>query len=180
MREVPTNAPQGTQAAAGIEEEVLRLLEEVPDPEIPVLSVVELGIIRYVRVEPGAAGQQRVVVGVSPTYTGCPATEVIQGAIRARLEQAGHREVRIDTVLAPAWTSDWLSESGRAKLREYGIAPPAQSVTNVRHLFRDPTVCCPRCNSARTERISEFASTPCKALYRCSACLEPFEYFKCI
>jgi ring-1,2-phenylacetyl-CoA epoxidase subunit PaaD len=158
-----------------IEQAVWRLLNDVPDPEIPVLTVVDLGIIRYVH-----ADEDRVTVGVSPTYTGCPATEVIQGSIREKLTAAGHANVRVETVLSPAWTSDWLSQEGRRKLREYGIAPPAHAVANPRHLFSEPRIACPRCDSTRTERLSEFASTPCKALYRCTACLEPFEYFKCI
>lgn len=151
------------------------LLAQVPDPEIPILSVVELGIIRYVR-ERADGG---VTVGVSPTYTGCPATEVIRAAIESQLAEAG-LEARLDSVLAPPWTSAWLTPGAREKLREYGIAPPAHSVTSPRHLFRDPTVHCPRCSSSQTERVSEFASTPCKALYKCTECLEPFEYFKCI
>jgi ring-1,2-phenylacetyl-CoA epoxidase subunit PaaD len=162
-------------ARNAIERAVWRLLNEVPDPEIPVLTVVDLGIIRHVH-----ADEESVTVGVSPTYTGCPATEVIQGSIREKLTAAGHANVRIETVLSPAWTSDWLSQDGRRKLREYGIAPPAHAVSNPRHLFREPGIACPRCASTRTERLSEFASTPCKALYRCTACLEPFEYFKCI
>lgn len=152
-----------------------RLLEEVPDPEIPIVSVVELGLIRYVRSSAGGA-----MVGVSPTYTGCPATEVIQASIKAKLEAAGLSPVKVESVMSPAWSSDWLTDSAREKLREYGIAPPVQAVSSVRRLLHDPVVNCPRCASAQTERISEFASTPCKALYRCTACLEPFEYFKCI
>jgi len=162
--------------ASPVEREVWRLLAAVPDPEIPILSVIELGVVRYVRDE-----QERgIAVGVSPTYTGCPATEVIQASIKARLHEAGYAAVRVDSVLSPPWTSDWLSESAREKLREYGIAPPAESVNSPRRLFGEPAVQCPRCSSAQTQRVSEFASTPCKALYRCTGCLEPFEYFKCI
>lgn len=153
-----------------------RILADVPDPEIPVLNVVELGIIRYVR----TSDDGRVTVGVSPTYTGCPATEVIASSIRSHLEAEGFREPKVESVLAPAWTSDWLTDSAREKLKEYGIAPPAHSVSNPKHLWREPNVACPRCGSKQTTKISEFASTPCKALYRCSSCLEPFEYFKCI
>jgi ring-1,2-phenylacetyl-CoA epoxidase subunit PaaD len=158
------------------ERDIWRLLAEVPDPEIPVLNVVELGVIRHVRSE----HEGQVEVGVSPTYTGCPATEVIQRSIKEHLESAGFEDVKVVSVLSPAWTSDWLTPSAHEKLREYGIAPPAHSVAHPRHLFREPTVSCPRCASAQTQRVSEFASTPCKALYRCTACLEPFEYFKCI
>jgi ring-1,2-phenylacetyl-CoA epoxidase subunit PaaD len=165
-----------THMASHVERDVWQLLEEVPDPEIPVLNVVELGVIRFVRGE----DRRRIEVGVSPTYTGCPATEVIHGAIRRKLQAAGFSEIKIDSVLAPPWTSDWLTASARKKLRDYGIAPPSHAVGNPRRLFREPQVQCPRCSSAQTQRLSEFASTPCKSLYRCSACLEPFEYFKCI
>lgn len=168
-----TQAPDA--AAASTQEAVARLLAQVPDPEIPVLNVVELGVVRYVR----CAGERQVTVGVSPTYTGCPATEMIQSAIRTTLERAGYT-VQIDTVLSPPWTSDWIARSAREKLREYGIAPPEHSVASPRQLWSQPAVPCPRCASLQTQRVSEFASTPCKALYRCSACLEPFEYFKCI
>jgi ring-1,2-phenylacetyl-CoA epoxidase subunit PaaD len=164
------------QSASALEQEIWRLLAEVPDPEIPILNVIELGVVRYVRDE----HERGIAVGVSPTYTGCPATEAIQASIRGRLRKAGFPDVRVDTVLAPPWTSDWLTDSAREKLRDYGIAPPADSVADPRHLLRDPTVHCPRCASQRTQRVSEFSSTPCKALYRCTDCLEPFEYFKCI
>lgn len=163
-------------ASSPVEREVWRLLAEVPDPEIPILNVIELGVVRYVRDD----RERGVVVGVSPTYTGCPATEVIQASIKARLREAGFESVRIDSVLAPPWTSDWLTDSARAKLREYGIAPPAESVDSPRRLFGELSVQCPRCSSTQTQRVSEFASTPCKALYRCGSCLEPFEYFKCL
>lgn len=165
-----------TPSVSRVEQEIWSLLAEVPDPEIPILNVIELGIIRYVRDE-----QERgIAVGVSPTYTGCPATEVIHASIRARLRKAGFADIRVDSVFAPPWTSDWLTDGAREKLREYGIAPPAETVSNPRHLLHDPDVQCPRCASAQTQRVSEFASTPCKALYRCKDCLEPFEYFKCI
>jgi ring-1,2-phenylacetyl-CoA epoxidase subunit PaaD len=162
--------------ASQAEREVWRILAEVPDPEIPVLNVVELGIIRHVRI----TDDERVTVGVSPTYTGCPATEVISKSIEARLALEGYRNPKVEPVLSPPWSSDWLTESARSKLKEYGIAPPAHAVGNPKHLFREPKVSCPRCASAQTEKLSEFSSTPCKALYRCSSCLEPFEYFKCI
>jgi ring-1,2-phenylacetyl-CoA epoxidase subunit PaaD len=163
-------------ATSPVEQEIWRLLAEVPDPEIPILNVIELGLVRYVRDE----HERGIAVGVSPTYTGCPATEVIQASIKSRLHEAGFAAVRVDSVLAPPWTSDWLSDSAREKLREYGIAPPAESVGSPRRLFGEPTVHCPRCASARSERVSEFGSTPCKASYKCTSCLEPFEYFKCI
>jgi ring-1,2-phenylacetyl-CoA epoxidase subunit PaaD len=166
----------GDRFVSPAEREVWRILEDVPDPEIPVLSVVELGIIRHVRVE----NERKVTVGVSPTYTGCPATEVIARSIETRLLAEGYQQPKVESVLSPPWTSDWVTESGRNKLKEYGIAPPAHSVSNAKHMFREPKVVCPHCASAQTSKVSEFASTPCKALYRCSSCLEPFEYFKCI
>jgi ring-1,2-phenylacetyl-CoA epoxidase subunit PaaD len=138
------------------------VLAEVVDPEIPVVSVVDLGVIRYVRSEAG-----RLHVGLTPTYSGCPATEVIRRSVRAALGAAGFSEVILEEVLSPAWTSDWLSEAGRQKLHAFGISPPRATS-------------CPRCGSHATERLSEFGSTPCKAHYRCRECLEPFDQFKCI
>lgn len=153
------------------------VVRAVPDPEIPVLSVVDLGIVRSLDV--AADGTLRV--GVSPTYSGCPATEVIRGSLVSALREAGFERVHAFDVLSPPWTSDWITAEGREKLREYGIAPPATSVASPRAVLRgDLPIACPRCSSLATERISEFGSTPCKALYRCTACLEPFDYFKCI
>jgi len=157
------------------ESRVWRVLESVPDPEIPVLSVVDLGIVRHVRWV-----ASKLHVGITPTYSGCPATEVIRHSIATALDQEGYVDAIIEEVLSPAWTSDWLSEQGRRKLESFGIAPPDKSVASPRHLFRTPIVACPRCASRATERVSEFGSTPCKAHYRCTACLEPFDYFKCL
>ena len=140
---------------------VWQVLEQVPDPEIPVVSVVDLGIVRTV--EPGR-------VTITPTYTGCPATQVIERDIRDALDAAGYRNVAIDTVLSPPWTTDWITLSGRDKLRAYGIAPPVP---------RGGPVACPQCGSTDTEEVSRFGSTPCKALWRCRACAEPFDLFKC-
>jgi ring-1,2-phenylacetyl-CoA epoxidase subunit PaaD len=119
-------------------------------------------------------------VGITPTYSGCPATEVIRHSIATALDQEGYIDAIVEEVLSPAWTSDWLSEQGRRKLESFGIAPPDKSVASPRLLFRTPIVACPRCASRATERVSEFGSTPCKAHYRCTACLEPFDYFKCL
>jgi ring-1,2-phenylacetyl-CoA epoxidase subunit PaaD len=151
---------------------VWRLLAGVPDPEIPVLSIVDLGVVRYVR----RSADGRLHVGITPTYTGCPATEAIRSAARAALDEAGHREALLEEVLSPPWTSDWLTAEGRAKLAAFGIAPPGP----VAHGRTPAPVSCPRCGSVSTERISEFGSTPCKAHYVCSACHEPFDHFKCI
>ena len=153
------------------EREVWELLARVPDPEIPVLSIVDLGIVRHVRRE--ADGRLRV--GITPTYSGCPATEAIRMATRAALDSAGYPEALLEEVLSPPWTSDWLTPQGRAKLEAFGIAPPAAASQRVSAPVR-----CPRCGSLSTERISEFGSTPCKAHFVCSACSEPFDLFKCI
>lgn len=152
------------------------LLAEVNDPEVPALTVVDLGIIRSV--EAGAT-PERPKITVTPTYTGCPATDVINMLIRERLRAAGY-EPDIEITLSPPWTTDWLSEEGRRKLEDYGIAPPVGSASKRSLLGEDPHVPCPRCKSTDTERISEFGSTACKAHYKCRDCLEPFEYFKCI
>ena len=153
------------------------VLGDVPDPEIPALSLVDLGVIRSIEF----ASDGTLCVGVSPTYSGCPATAVIRGDVVAALEAAGFHPVKVVDVLAPPWTSDWISADGRRRLQAYGIAPPPAPVTSVRQLAGTGSrVDCPRCGSAETELISEFGSTPCKALHRCRACLEPFDRFKCI
>ncbi len=148
----------------------------MPDPEIPILTVVELGIVRFVRWR----GEDELHVGITPTYSGCPATEVIRGSVREALDSAGFDRAVIEEVLAPAWTSEWITEEGCRKLKQFGIAPPVNAVNAPRQLFGAPVVACPRCGSGSTEKISEFGSTPCKAHFRCSACLEPFDSFKCI
>jgi ring-1,2-phenylacetyl-CoA epoxidase subunit PaaD len=155
--------------------EILALLESVADPEIPVLSVIDLGIVRDVVVN-----REGVEVSVAPTYTGCPATEVIEQMIAAKLEGNGIRNVTVKRVLSPPWTTDWLSESGRRKLEAYGIAPPAGGAGKSSLRAQELRIKCPRCSGERTTRVSEFGSTPCKASYKCDECLEPFEYFKCL
>lgn len=155
--------------------EILALLESVADPEIPVLSVIDLGIVRDVIVD-----GEGVEVSVAPTYTGCPATEVIEQMIAAKLERNGIRNVTIKRILSPPWTTDWLSEAGRRKLKAYGIAPPEGGVGKRSLIAHGLRVPCPRCTTDRTTRVSEFGSTPCKASYKCDECLEPFEYFKCL
>jgi len=162
------------------ERAVWAVLESVPDPEIPVLTIVDLGIVRHVRWLPRGDGQPELHVGITPTYSGCPATEVIRQMVSAALEREGYNGAIIEEVLSPPWTSDWLTDEGRRKLEAYGIAPPDRVVSHPRHLFRAHVVACPRCGSRATERVSEFGSTPCKAHYRCTSCLEPFDYFKCL
>ena len=149
------------------EERVWRVLRSVMDPEIPVLSVVELGVVRYVRFAGG-----RLRVGITPTYSGCPATEVIQRSVREALARAELGNAIVETALSPPWTSEWVSEEGRRKLEAFGIAAPTAHAGS--------HVACPRCGSHDVERVSEFGSTPCKAHYRCDDCLEPFDVFKCI
>ncbi len=150
-------------------------LRGIADPEIPAISIVELGLIRFVKARHGG-----IEVGLSPTYVGCPATEVIRRAVKDALQDAGVGDAQVTHVLSPAWSSDWITEAGRRKLHAYGIVPP-EHVSNLRDILRaDRPVACPRCHSVDTENLSEFGSTPCKALHRCRACLEPFEYFKCI
>jgi len=160
--------------AAYSEQQIWTWLADVPDPEIPVVSVIDLGMIRKVNVS--RAG---VEVGVSPTYSGCPATEVIESSIVSRLRDEGIQAVTIKRIVSPPWTTDWITESGKDKLREYGIVPPVGSASK-RALLGKGAVHCPRCGTDRTSVVSEFGSTACKASYKCDECLEPFEYFKCI
>ena len=145
----------------------------VVDPEIPVLTIADLGVLREVTVTDGG-----VEVAITPTYSGCPAMNMIALEIELALEREGFAGPRVRTVLSPAWTTDWMSEEGRRKLREYGIAPP-QAASSRRALFGVQEVACPQCGSGNTEVISEFGSTSCKALWRCNSCREPFDYFKC-
>ena len=172
----PARAAGHNMAAAAREQQVWELLATVPDPEIPVLSIVDLGIVRGVQLQ----ADGRMHVAITPTYSGCPATEVIRNMVRAALDAAGHGDAILEEVLSPPWTSDWLTPAGRDKLRGFGIAPPEEPVASVRRLWHAAAVACPRCGSRNTERVSEFGSTPCKAHYRCVACQEPFDYFKCL
>ncbi|WP_299684433.1 1,2-phenylacetyl-CoA epoxidase subunit PaaD [uncultured Tateyamaria sp.] len=147
-------------------DDIWRWLSDVPDPEIPVISVVDLGIVRDVQWD-----GDTLRVTVTPTYSGCPATAVIDMEIEAALRAKGIEHVTLKRQIAPPWTTDWLSDAGRAKLEAYGIAPPRPAGGPAR---------CPRCHATTVERISQFGSTPCKAQWRCKDCLEPFDYFKCI
>jgi ring-1,2-phenylacetyl-CoA epoxidase subunit PaaD len=148
------------------EADILRVLETVVDPEIPVLTVADLGIIRDVIIH--ADGQVEVII--TPTYSGCPAMNMIEIQLRAALDEAGYRHAIIRTVLHPAWTTDWISEEGHRKLEAYGIAPPQDA---------DKHPPCPQCGSQDTKLLSQFGSTPCKSLWQCEDCREPFDYFKC-
>jgi ring-1,2-phenylacetyl-CoA epoxidase subunit PaaD len=155
-------------------QQVLEWLSEVPDPEIPVLSIMDLGIVRDVRVE------SEVVVELTPTYSGCPATEYIEKNVLAALRDRGIEHVSIRRVLSPPWTTDWITAAGRAKLKAYGIAPPVQGAGKRELLQGTRSIACPQCDSLNTKLVSEFGSTACKAHYKCVDCFEPFEYFKCI
>jgi ring-1,2-phenylacetyl-CoA epoxidase subunit PaaD len=176
----PAHEPATAHATADGDPRVTlawQALAAVEDPEIPTLSVIDLGLIRRVKPQPDGT----LEVGLSPTYVGCPATEVIRRSVEAALRDAGVGAFVVTTVLSPAWSSDWITAEGRRKLELYGIVPPEQSSASLRDMLRtNRPVGCPRCHSTDTECISEFGSTPCKALHRCRACLEPFEYFKCI
>ena len=154
---------------------VWNLLEQVYDPEVPVLTIVDLGVVREV-----VEKEQGWKIVITPTYSGCPAMKRIEDDIIECLTENGVEHVEVALVLSPAWTTDWLSENGRRKLKEYGIAPPVNEVDKG-VLFAEPTVVpCPRCDSQNTKMISQFGSTACKAHYKCNDCLEPFDYFKCL
>jgi ring-1,2-phenylacetyl-CoA epoxidase subunit PaaD len=157
-----------TTTELSLKDRIFEILSQVPDPEIPCVSVVDLGIVREVR------GQRLVI---TPTYTGCPATIAIEHDIRAALDRAGLSDIKIETTLSPPWTTDWISDEGREKLRAYGIAPPLKGAA--KHSLRETPAECPHCGSLHTEEISRFGSTPCKALHRCRDCREPFDRFKC-
>lgn len=164
------------------EAKVRQLLESVSDPEIPVLSINDLGVVRGISVVGGEEGGSAVTVTITPTYSGCPAMGVIEMEIRDCLIREGYHDVSVETVLSPAWTTDWLSDAGRRKLKEYGIAPPEKGANQGKAaLFGEgPSVTCPRCEAKGAKRLSEFGATACKALYQCQSCDELFDYFKCI
>jgi len=151
-------------------------LEEIKDPEVPALSIIDLGIVRDIKMN-----NDEVEVVITPTYTGCPAMDMISATIKIELATLGFKKVKVTQVLSPAWTTDWISEEGKRKLKAYGIAPPnpKQQVCDQKLFSEEEAVQCPHCNSYHTHRISEFGSTACKALYRCNDCKEPFDYFKC-
>jgi ring-1,2-phenylacetyl-CoA epoxidase subunit PaaD len=152
---------------------VMELLASVPDPEIPVISIVELGIVREVTVT-----HTSVTVKITPTYSGCPAMYVIEEEIRKRLRENGFIDIAVETIFSPAWTTDWLSESAKEKLRKYGIAPPVPGASSPLLQIELPKVTCPLCNSSDTRLSSEFGSTPCKSYFVCASCRQPFEYLK--
>lgn len=161
------------------EKKIWAILNTVTDPEVPVLTILDLGIVRDVvlKVSPFGEDVEGAEVIITPTYSGCPAMDMIAMNIRLALAEHGYKHVKITSVLSPAWTTDWMSEEGKRKLKEYGIAPPSELAR-----FNRPeslVIQCPLCNSSNTKLISEFGSTACKSLYQCNDCKEPFDYFKC-
>ncbi|MFT4663221.1 MAG: ring-1,2-phenylacetyl-CoA epoxidase subunit PaaD [Polaribacter sp.] len=156
-------------------ENILQILQEVPDPEIPVLTIEDLGIIRDVKI----GEKEHIEVIITPTYSGCPAMDMIEVNIKSALQSAGYNNILVTTVLAPAWTTDWLTEEGKRKLKAYGIAPPIGTVNKAALLGEEANIECPQCGSTNTKIISQFGSTACKSLFKCLDCLEPFDYFKC-
>lgn len=158
-------------------EHILSLLSEIPDPEIPVITIVELGVIREIAL----INDTSIELNITPTYSGCPAMKQIEDDVRKKLTEDGFTSIKITMVFSPAWTTDWLTREAKDKLQKYGIAPPEHTTEDKSWLTGKPkSVTCPRCKSKNTKLISQFGSTACKALYQCQDCLEPFDYFKCI
>lgn len=169
--------------ASVTQDDVRQWLAEIPDPEVPAISIVDLGIVRDVRRATGP-GEPAVTVTITPTYSGCPAMDVIARSIESKLREHGIVDLRLETRLSPPWTTDWMSAKGRESLRAYGIAPPGERSAVISFMpvpgqrAKAAPIACPRCASTNTECVSEFGSTSCKAQYRCRDCLEPFDYFK--
>jgi ring-1,2-phenylacetyl-CoA epoxidase subunit PaaD len=155
---------------------LIKLLAQIPDPEIPVLNITDLGVIRDLIIKP-----EEIIVSITPTYSGCPAMKMIEDQIIETLHKETGKKIQVNTIYSPAWTTDWIPEEAKIKLREYGIAPPEKTTQDKSMLFGEKKiVACPQCRSANTELVSQFGSTACKSLYKCLDCLEPFDYFKCI
>jgi ring-1,2-phenylacetyl-CoA epoxidase subunit PaaD len=158
-------------------EHILSLLSEIPDPEIPVITIIELGVIRDVII----IDDKTIELIITPTYSGCPAMQQIEADVRKKLTEHGFTSITIKTVFSPPWTTDWITPHAKEKLRQYGIAPPETTTEDKSWLTgKTKLIACPRCKSTNTKLISQFGSTACKALYQCNDCLEPFDYFKCI
>ncbi len=156
---------------------IFAILSEIPDPEIPVISIVELGVVRDAK----DLGNEEIEVSITPTYSGCPAMKQMEDDVVSKLIEKGYRKVHVKMVYSPAWTTDWLSEEAKLKLQKYGIAPPEEVTSDKSFLTgKHKAVTCPRCKSKNTALVSQFGSTACKALYKCNECLETFDYFKCI
>jgi ring-1,2-phenylacetyl-CoA epoxidase subunit PaaD len=159
------------------EEQIWELLKDIPDPEIPVITIIDLGVVRQVELT-----KEGATITITPTYTGCPAMKLFEDEIVKKLQANGIKNVSIKMVYSPAWTTDWISDEAKLKLRNYGIAPPVDGTQDKGVLFEGgpKEIECPQCGSKNTELLSQFGSTACKALYKCNSCLEPFDYFKCI
>ena len=173
-------AIENTATSAQEEQKLWEILQEVKDPEIPVLSVVDLGIVRTIHCSLSGSGECQGEITITPTYSGCPAMDVIRMDIRLKLLEHGYKNITVLQSLSPAWTSDWITEEGKRKLKAFGIAPPnprQQFCTS--EMFKEEAVQCPFCSSYHTKQISRFGSTACKAVYQCDNCKETFDYFKC-
>lgn len=158
-------------------EHILSLLSAIPDPEIPVITIIELGVIRDIEI----TDETSISLKITPTYSGCPAMKQIEDDVRKKLSENGFKNITINTIFSPPWTTDWITPEAKEKLRIYGIAPPEHSTEDKSWLTgKTKTIACPRCKSQNTKLISQFGSTACKALYQCQDCLDPFDYFKCI
>ena len=177
MHDVNKHITQVEKSETGI----LELMKQIVDPEIPVISIVDLGIVRHVQTIAAGGNDPKVIITITPTYSGCPAMDVISMNIRMKLLEHGFRDFEIKTSLSPAWTTDWMTSDGKKRLAAFGIAPPnpTQSVCTIDIFQEQEVVQCPHCKSYHTSMISRFGSTACKALYQCSDCNEPFDYFKC-
>ena len=158
-----------------IHDELFPILKSVPDPEIPVLSIIDLGVVRHADLK-----NNKAEVKITPTYSGCPAMDVIGDDIKKALKESGY-EPEVQLILAPAWTTDWMTEEGKKALKDYGIAPPMDATSDKKALLGEEQVIpCPRCESTKTKLVSQFASTACKAMFKCEDCEETFDYFKCL
>ncbi len=158
-------------------EHIFSLLSEIPDPEIPVITIIELGVIRDIII----VNDTTIELKITPTYSGCPAMQQIEADVREKLAEQGFKSITIKTIFSPPWTTDWITPQAKEKLRQYGIAPPETTTEDKSWLTgKIKSIACPRCKSTNTKLISQFGSTACKALYQCNDCLEPFDYFKCI
>lgn len=156
---------------------IISLLSEIPDPEIPVITIIELGVIRDIEI----INDSSISLKITPTYSGCPAMKQIEDDVRKKLNENGFINITINTIYSPPWTTDWITPEAKEKLRKYGIAPPEHSTEDKSSITgKSKTINCPLCKSQNTKLISQFGSTACKALYQCQDCLEPFDYFKCI
>jgi ring-1,2-phenylacetyl-CoA epoxidase subunit PaaD len=179
MKQTFKNTGSTTATTSTVDEQkVWLILENLMDPEIPVLSIVDLGIVRDVKVVDGSSADKTIKISITPTYSGCPAMDMIALNIRMALLENGMHDSEINTVISPAWTTDWMTEKGKERLKAYGISPPIGKSLHQQYL-EDLQVECPQCGSKNTRLISAFSSTSCKALFQCNVCKEPFDYFKC-